>query len=204
MKKLIFLALIIGLLGVWSPCRADLTEVLSFDDVSGTTVLSSYGGLTWNNFEVAAAEYFPVPSGYLNGWVSAPNAAFNMNGDPAFVQSSGTLFQFDGAYFTAAWYDGMTIELVGSLNGNILYDDTFTVDTEGPVFFQPPEYQDSINELDFFSYGGSNPGYNGYGYEFVMDNFTVTTGVPVPEPCTMLLLGCAILGLKFRPKRGRS
>jgi hypothetical protein len=44
------------------------------------------------------------------------------------------------------------------------------------------------------------PGYSG-GLMYAADNTTV---VPVPEPCTILLLGCGLAGLFAARRRSRS
>ena len=202
MKKLIFFALIIGIVGFGHYSRA---EVLTFDNLSSLSgIPNGYGGLNWNNtFTVVDGVNLGTsfPSGYTNGVVSPNNVAFNNYGNVAFITpgTMGPTFNFFGGYFTGAWNDGMSVEIVGSRNGTVLFDNTITVNTTTPTLFTT-DYS-NINELDFISYGGT-PNANfapfGYGNEFVMDNVTV------PEPSSLIFLGLGLAGLCLNQEERRS
>jgi hypothetical protein len=87
----------------------------------------------------------------------------------------------------------LSIEVIGGLNGNTVYDNTITVNSESPQFFA--FNYTNINELDFISYGGTYEGYGLDGTQFAMDNLSV------PEPSVLILLGFGAAGLGLRLRR---
>jgi hypothetical protein len=204
-------------------------EVINFDDlpVDGGVhqLLDGYQGFHWTNFYVLNAKDFTDlsymgPNGYLNGLVSGPNVAYNGYGSPALVNNG--LFNFNSAYFNAAWNDGLEITVTGKLGASIVAVKTFTVDTAGPATPEVFNGFNGIDELDFQATGGTHhAGYNGQGTHFVMDNFDVTPlgagqlggtggtgGTEVPEPGRLVglagIIGAAIsLGLIGRVRRRR-
>jgi hypothetical protein len=172
------------------------TEILTFDDVpvGGFTgpvagpIPNGYGGLQWNNFDAINAALhlqFYGPSGYNNGVVSPTNEAFNGNGTPAVI--SGQTFNLNSAYLSAAWNDGLQVEVQGFVGTTLTYDNTYTVNTQGPTLINF-NYA-GIDEVEFISSGGVPHGYTvGHGTQFGMDNVSVTL---IPEPSTFALAGLA-------------
>jgi hypothetical protein len=173
--------------------------VITFDDISnaggGVPISNGYGGFNWNNFDALNGDTFG-PSGYQNGTVSHPNVAFNAFGNPASFSSS-TPFDFIGADLTAAWNDGLKIDVQGFLNGNLVDDVTVTVNTSGPTFFN--FNFDNVDTVKFTSSGGTNHGYNGNGTHFALDNLTFS----VPEPTTFALFGMIAVGAGYYGWRRR-
>jgi hypothetical protein len=192
-------------------------DVLNFDDLSdnGTGTLiqdppGGYHGFHWDNFYVMNAQAFTDlqslgpngnangyigANGYVNGLVSGSNVAFNGFGDPALVRNG--LFNFNSAYFNAAWNDGLILTVTGKLAGNIVDVLAIPLGTSGPATKVDFNWK-GIDELDFTASGGTHhAGYNGSGAHFVMDNFDVTPLVGdvtllanTPEPSRLVgLLG---------------
>jgi hypothetical protein len=193
MKKMKMVVLPFGLALMLCVFGVANAVVVTFDDLPGdeTQIPTGYNGFTWNNFhDLDGVHYASNPSGYGNGVISPNNVAYNSFGDAASI--TGPLFTFNSAYFTGAWNDGLNIEITGRLSGTTLFDQTIVVDSTGPTLFSPNWA--GIDELDFFSSGGTSHGYisGGSGEHFAMDNFTYNA---VPEPTTMLLVGSGLLGL---------
>jgi len=200
MKKLSLCIVLLGILVFTVPSA--MAVVLTFDDINSipsySTIPNGYGGLDWNNMGYMHSTNYATFSGYNNGIVSGEYVAFNLAGATAIV--SNGVFDFNGAYFTAAWRDGLNIDVVGKLGGSTLYDQTITVNTSGPTSYDLNFL--GIDELVFNSYGGVfNPiytGIGGSGTQFAMDNFTFNA---VPEPSTLLLFGTGLIGIGvFRRK----
>lgn len=181
-------------LGVGGAAEA---TVLTFDDLTTTnsyqTISNSYGGFNWTNFYAINGSSIPN-TGYDNGTVSGDYTAFNGFGNSATVSSS-SVFDFNGAYFTAAWQNGLNILVEGFLGGALQESKAVTVNTDAPTWF------------DFDFLGIDSLKFTSSSSQFVMDNFTFNeTEVPesesVPEPASILgLMTVGALGAGSALKR---
>lgn len=199
MKSLLFKFLCMVCTGVVTPVFAGTTVTLTFDDLPapatyGSAVPAGYGGLQWNNFNYLDGAGF-VASGYQNGVVSSGNVAFNGTGNPAQI-SSGTAFDLNSAWLTAAWNDGLQLEVQGFAGGTLAYDQTYTLNATASTLLTFSYL--AVDQVNFISSGGVNHGYDGSGTQFVMDNVTVT--VPEPNSTMLLLFGSALIVLQLRKR----
>ena len=189
-------------------------QTLNFDDLSTSPPSATdpycpvpllppgYHGFNWDNFYVIkGSQYFDPylnlntycigPSGYNTGVVSKENVAFNGYGDPASV-SSANPFTFNSVYMTAAWNNGLNVEVDGYHGATLLYQQFLVVNTYGPTL--EVFNWTGVDKVLFTSTGGIlQQGYFGGGTNFVLDNLTVSN--VTPEPATLLLLGTGLAGI---------
>lgn len=198
---------------------------LTFDDgvlstpfqSPGVFIPEGYGGFVWNEFISDPSEPGETKgrgmavmdgssianSGYNNSIVSKDNVAYNSEGGLAkiFRVDRGT-FNFNSAYFTAAWNDGLQVRAQGLRNGKSIVELIFTVNTDEPL--QKIFNFAGIDELWLSSSGGTkNPFLNpqGSGTQFAMDDFVYNEPIPEPIPTPMLLPGAIVWGLQVVRKQ---
>jgi len=178
--------------------------VLTFDDITNVVsegfIPNGYGGVNWNKKGWIHKDRYNV-SGYENGTVSGNYTAFNAFAAVGTV--SDGLFDFNSAYLTAAWNNGLQVEVTGYLNATQLYQTTVAPSYSGPTLYNF-NFQ-GINRLTFRSFGGTdaNPNDDGAGEHFAMDNFSFGPAVATPEPASLTLLGLGVLGLAGYARRQR-
>ena len=183
-------------LGIGAVAQA---TVLTFDDIAPISnydqIPNGYGGFNWDNFGyLNGSGTGSSLTGYDNGRVSGDYVSFNLFGDPALVSDS--IFDFNSAYLTAVWNDGLSITVEGLKSGATLYSKTVVVDTTQPTLVNFDYF--GVDELKFTSFGGVEPDYlkqKGNGIQFTLDNFTFNEKVTsVPEPTLLpALLSIATL-----------
>ena len=185
------------------------TEVITFDDLIPGLLPGSvnsyeepipdgYAGLRWDNFWVSDTTKNLTPSGYHNAVVSPDNVAYNGDGNPAqlgkgSVNLDGS-FNLNTAYLTAAWNNGLQVEVQGFVGTTLIYDNTYTVNTTGPTLVNFNYL--GVDAVSFISSGGTpNPIYTrgGSGTQFAMDDLSIT----VPEPSAFAYIESAIMLLTF-------
>ena len=129
----------------------------NFQNNPEAPIPNGYAGFNWSNFSSLNTLNDPnaTPSGYsfANTDSASPSVGFNLFGNPASI-SRATDFSFYGAFFTAAWRDGLQIDVTGYRDGQLVYQKMFTVNSTGPTF----EAFDFLNidTLDFSSSGGTD------------------------------------------------
>jgi hypothetical protein len=190
-------------------------ETINFDDIdatAGDVILGSYQSYTWTNFSAYTGT--PGFPGFNAGVVSGPNAAYAA-GDAlgativSKITSPGD-FNFQSAYLGSGWYDGLSVTLIGLLNGTQEFTQTVTVDTTGAKLFS--FNFTGINELDIISTVSASTtdpyscGPSGCS-QVTLDDLTLTPAsgsLPVtPEPISFLLagLGLCIFAVARRTSR---
>jgi hypothetical protein len=151
-------------------------QLLTFDDLpeteSGLVVSNGYGGLEWSNFYELDGVNYPTTNGYQPAVVSANNIIFNYDGGEAVLASGGT-FNLLSAWGTAVWLEGLQLEVVGSLGGNVLYDNTYTLSATTPSLLQ--FNYSGVDQVQFIpSSGVIYPGYGAILSEiFALDNVAI-------------------------------
>jgi hypothetical protein len=188
-------ALVITALALCAPANRCAGAILGFDDLSpNVAVPNGYGGLTWNEVFVHNREF--SPSGYYNGVVSGTHAAYNVSENIATVM--GSLFNFNSAYLTGAWNNGLNVRADGFVGATQIFTRTVQVNTSGPTLVNFNFV--GVDRVVFTSFGGTlAPGVSGSGTHFVMDDFNYT----IPEPAS-LLLACLAAGSLPLLRRRRS
>jgi hypothetical protein len=194
-------------LGIGAVAQA---TVLTFDDIAPVSnfddIPNGYGGFNWDNFSYlnGSSPEIPRRTGYDNGRVSGDYVAFNGGGDPAVVSDS--VFDFNSAYLTAAWNDGLSVTVEGLKSGATLYSKTVVVDTTQPTLINFDYF--GVDQLRFTSFGGVEPDYlldQGSGTQFTLDNFTFNEkATSVPEPTllpALLVVGTLSAGSALRRKQ---
>ena len=181
----------VAVMGFILSMPAAASTTIGFDDLTTENKLvdipDGYAGLTWDNFGLMKYNRYggAGSSGYYNGTVSMDYTALNAYGNPAEF-SSADAFSLVGAYFTAAWRDGLQVDAVGYLSGNPVYQMAFTVSTEGPVWVEFG--WGSVDRVTLTTSGGEPAGWSNTTYQFAMDNLTVGTA-HAPAPGAVLLAG---------------
>ena len=176
---------------------------LDFEDapLEDGYILDGYGDFDWVNFGVICGYCVPG-SGFDTGTVSGDNVAFNAWAEAASITSSN-IFDFDGAYLTAAWRNGLNITVAGYENDSLLYSTTVVVDTTGPAWFDFNYV--GIDRLEFDSFGGEDVSIYRSGEHFAMDDFTSTPSTPISNPSPgAILLGSIGVGLVGWLRRRRA
>jgi len=204
-------------------------EVIDFDNLGGLlgNNPTNTSGLYWNDdpvgfqtdgfqFDMALInqDYFStysntsdLPSGSIAAYSN--NDSNNPFSEVTVSTLDGSLFNFIGAQFggftynnTVPWYAATSLTIEGYAAGNLV----------NSVLFDPLEtgFQDNFVGLygvdtlvftatqgtyDYSSLGLTNQGTGSY---WMMDDFEYSK---VPEPASMLLLGCGLLGLAVLRKR---
>lgn len=177
--------------------------IITFDDLDPialspiqyhlTDIPNGYAGLTWQNMGVSDMSVPDAPreSGYGPGTISPNNVAFNNSGLPAGF-SSTSKFTLESAYFTAAWNDGLQVDVQGSSDGVLLFSTTFTLNTTTPSLITF-NWSD-IDAVTFFSHDGTPVStIGGSGTHFALDNLSVSA-VPELGSNLMTLMGLLAIG----------
>jgi hypothetical protein len=186
------LALSFGVIGSASIQAA----VITFDDLPNVefadAISDGYQGFDWSWFNYI--DKFALPNtGFEQGVVSGKYAAYN--DFAATATTSSSLFDFNGAYLTGAWNDGLKIEVTGFLGGIARYSKTVEVNTAQAQWFTFNFF--GLDSLSFFSFGGTrNLNTDGEGEHFILDNFTYNEPIAqtkVSEPASSIMFGLGIL-----------
>jgi hypothetical protein len=186
-------------------------EVINFDDIAGNAsnysatqdqgngllayqIANGYAGLTWNNMWILdGTDYntvLGVQSGYGVAAMSGKDIALNFYGNQAITASSGSTFDFNGAFFTSAWYDNNILTLTGLNNGTVVGTVTVGINTTGPQWVNCDFL--GVDEVDFST----------TNYQFAMDNMTINkSAVPEPGILSLVAVGLLSLGCVIRRKK---
>jgi hypothetical protein len=176
--------------GVPSAASPGITGTLTvnFDDLTGDQqpISAGYNGFTWaaSNGIGGTAFWATIngpqygqthgPNGYTNGTTSVPNVAFNgYQGDLEI--SRATDFDFVSGDFTAAWRNGLQVEVTGIDDGVAVYHQIFTSNYSAPTHAVLNML--SVDHVTIHTSGGTNPGgLGGDGVHVAMDNFVFDLG----------------------------
>lgn len=120
------------------------TKTLDFDDVDVTAFAGAdfmpvgYGGLTWSDtWVVMDPNQFAADtprSGYFTGVTSGTQVAWNNGGAP--LEITAKKFDLLSFNLTSAWDKKMDVDIVAYKKGEIVYDETFSVNDKAPTFIE--------------------------------------------------------------------
>lgn len=195
--------------------------VVTFEDVATTTYpastsiasagwITNYAGFAWRGASSSSNQWYAPYSvgvytpgagttGYTYGATSGTHAGYSSWGAEVSVARQER-WDFNGAYFNAAWNTGLMVHLVGIRNGTTVFDTTVTLGAPTAATWIGANFT-NIDELRMSSSGGSSYGFaNGSGTHFTFDDFTYQLTGSVPAGGTLALVSLAGLTSR-RPRR---
>jgi len=110
-------------------------------------------------------------------------------------------FSYTSLDLTGAWNNGLNVQLIGSLNGTTVDQQTFIVSSTSPTL--ETLNWTGINMVEIVTSGGTpNPSYSakGEGTQAVIDNISINASA-VPEPGSFALFGSGLLILTGAVRR---
>jgi hypothetical protein len=145
----------VGLVLTLTPLKAD---IITFDELplpvpgDGIATPNGYSGLSWSNFVyLDGVNTVFIGSAYPTAVVSPKNIALNGLGAPASLFNP-SLISVGSFYITAAWNDGLHVDMQGLRNGTIVYQASVVASTASPMLVHLNWH--GVDEVDFQSYGG--------------------------------------------------
>jgi hypothetical protein len=157
--------------------------VLNFDDLTGIAPLTTYGGLTfvdWNYFDFAQSPYTAA---------SGNTRIFNSSNVNSFGRA--TAFTFQGAKF--AGEAGVAVRFDMFLNGAYVASSGVLGMSDSPTFLA----SGYTGLLDSVTVSSNKPDF------FVLDDLTFNEAATVPEPGSLALLFGAMGVMGFMGRRRR-
>lgn len=181
-------------------------ELLDFDDIavntwSQYTSLTSYHGYDFTGGAALINKDRYKVSGYNYGAVSGQNALFDFyDKDIVITKTGGGLFDLNSAFMTAAWSNGLTINVSGWLNGQVVNSMDLVLNAVTPTAATQFNFLGVDKVVFGFKNMGVHANLQGSGSQFVIDNLELTSVAAVPEPSTyaMMFAGLGALGLMVR------
>ena len=192
-KSLLVVLIVIGFLTVGF-VKASAETIIDFEGLSDSDIVTNqFPGLTFENTIVLTAGIS------LNEFEFPPKSGINVvfdNGGPIAISFDTPMFGV-GAYFT--YLTKLTLSFL-DIDDNEVGKIESHFDTNLALSGDPGSVP---NEFLNFS---SAPGISKVvitgdpsGGSFTMDDLTLTS---VPEPATLILLGCGIIGIAFKKRLG--
>jgi len=137
------------------------STLITFEDLSPGAIPNGYRGILWTNFGVSNGTLQHTNEGLYNGIVSIPNVA--VGGAASFTY--GGPFDFNSAYVTAAFGNGLQLRAQGFAGTNLLYEKTNSLSMSAPTFIEFNFLQ--VDKVVFTTIPPGNA--------FVMDNMATTS-----------------------------
>ena len=180
-------------------------------NTAAVAVPDNYGGLDWKNFFAVDGQNWQASlgqfgAGFRSGAVSpnneavtfplytnAPSGASTLdNACTAADISSANNFNLVSGYFTALYCNDLNLEVQGFNGANLLYDQTYVLQYNDPLFLQ--FNFDDVTDVHLISSGGvMGDTADGIALEtYALDNLTVDA---TPEPGSAALAALGGLGL---------
>ncbi len=161
--------------------NSDEAALISFDDMpvgsDYIVIQNGYGKIQWENFGACDGFMRPMTEGYRTGTISASNVAFNLGGEPGSIRS-GAPFDLESAYLTAAFVNGLQLEVQAWTGTSLAYHNFYTLSPAGPT---PVEFNyTGVDRVRFVATPSS---------QFVLDDLVVafTERTAHSAPCTFAL-----------------
>jgi len=143
-------------------------------------------------------------SGYGIANTSGDFSAFNIDGNAAELSSPG--FNLIGGNFTAAWNDGLQVQVDAYNGATLLHSLTMTLSATG-VLSQAFTWTNLTRVVFSITGAGTpNPSFaaNGNGVNFAADDLQITA-TPIPGSLLLLLTGIGTIGaIGYKRRQGTS
>lgn len=161
-----------------------------------------YAGYTWTNgFAIDATTYFRSASasgGFGTALASGKHVLGNGGGGTLTVAAmDGSLFNFLGGTFAAAWRNGLTLTVRGFNGANEIFTQAVVLDWNNPQALNLAFF--GVDRVTFESSGGQwDPNLPVQGNtSFAADDLLFSTGptTATPEPVTWALMATGLVGI---------